>query len=489
MRRLALVALFPALALANPSARGPSSSEPSYLLPSAPGGRAIAILTVGDGVEHPFPYRLAGVPDGMGAFDNGDGTFTLLVNHELKPDEGIPRAHNLGAGKAGGAFVSRWRIRTEDLRVVEGSDLIRTVQLWHEGRYQHALDPVLNRFCSSDLAAPSAFAWGDLGTSARLYLTGEEYEEGGRGFGVVVTGPEAGRAYELPHLGRISFENIVANPAPQRLTVVACLDDAGRATDVKTGFPSEVYIFVGEKRATGNEVERAGLVNGRLFGVRVEGTDGEDRELGLSRERRRPFARFFLVEMKEDVPLQDHAALQAAAFVQGVTRFQRVEDGHWDPANPEDLYFTTTDEMGGNARLFRLRFDDLARPERGGGIQIVREGRAVDGEMFDNLTVTRTGFAVVQEDPGGASRLARIWLFDLRGPASLEIARFDAARFAVGAPQLVTTDEESSGVIDASELLGPGWMLASVQAHTPAGDPELVQRGQIVALYVPQAVR
>jgi MYXO-CTERM domain-containing protein len=44
-------------------------------------------------------YRLAGIPDGMGAYDNGNGTFTLLVNHELGATSGIARAHG-----ASGAF-------------------------------------------------------------------------------------------------------------------------------------------------------------------------------------------------------------------------------------------------------------------------------------------------------------------------------------------------------------------------------------------------
>jgi len=37
---------------------------------------------------------------GLGAFDNGDGTFTVLMNHELGATSGVARAHG---GK--GAFV------------------------------------------------------------------------------------------------------------------------------------------------------------------------------------------------------------------------------------------------------------------------------------------------------------------------------------------------------------------------------------------------
>jgi hypothetical protein len=60
---------------------GPSSSASPYVLRAAPGVVTKAILTVGDSVGG---YRLVGIPDGLGAFDNGDGTFTLMMNHEIR---------------------------------------------------------------------------------------------------------------------------------------------------------------------------------------------------------------------------------------------------------------------------------------------------------------------------------------------------------------------------------------------------------------------
>jgi hypothetical protein len=48
----------------------------------------------------------------------------------------------------------------------------------------------------------------------------------------------------------------------------------------------------------------------------------------------------------------------------------------------------------------------------------------------------------------------------------------------------VTTDEESSGVIDMGAILGEGWYLLDVQAHYAKG-AELVEGGQLVALHVP----
>src|SRR5213079_2254745 len=77
-------------------------------------------------------------------------------------------------------------------------------------------------FCSGDLAPIGAFytAAGSIGTTERIYLTGEEAGAEGRAFAFVLTGSEAGRAYELPRLGNMSFENAVANPASSKTVVM-----------------------------------------------------------------------------------------------------------------------------------------------------------------------------------------------------------------------------------------------------------------------------
>jgi hypothetical protein len=59
---------------------------------------------------------------------------------------------------------------------------------------------------------------------------------------------------------------------------------------------------------------------------------------------------------------------------------------------------------------------------------------------------------------------------------------------SAGSPEFITQDEESSGVIDAGRLLGPGWFLLDVQAHTLSGDPELVEGGQLLAMFVDPAI-
>jgi hypothetical protein len=65
---------------------------------------------------------MVGIPDGLGAYYNGDGTFTVLMNHELPNTAGVVRDHG-----AKGAFVSEWVINKSDLSGISGDDLIKTV--------------------------------------------------------------------------------------------------------------------------------------------------------------------------------------------------------------------------------------------------------------------------------------------------------------------------------------------------------------------------
>src|SRR5215510_5731309 len=199
-------------ALAN-AITGPSSSQSPYIVRSQPGVVTKAILTVGDSVnlkpDGLTPYRMVGIPDGLGAFDNGDGTFTLLMNHEIADGLGITRAHG-----APGAFVSKWIIRKADLTVLHGEDLIQNVLVWNNTTSQYEPATVAQktffRFCSADLPALSAFydSASRLGYNGRIYMNGEEVSEG-RAFAHLLNGT----SYELPWLGKIARENSVANPA------------------------------------------------------------------------------------------------------------------------------------------------------------------------------------------------------------------------------------------------------------------------------------
>ena len=265
MKRLRVVALAGALACimaaigatATGGWTGPSSSQSPYLVRSQAGIIFKSILTTGDSVPRVGggTYRMVGIPDGLGAFDNGDGTFTVLMNHELNGTVGVPRTHG---GK--GAFVSKWVIDKSNLSVVSGEDQIKTVNLWSNGAYQPAANVTFSRFCSADLPRLSALhnAESGKGYNGRIFMDGEENGAEGRAFAHVVAD---GSSWELPGIGKFSFENSLANWGTGDHTIVAATDDQG-------GGRGQVYVYAGDKKTSGNPVEKAGLTGGALYGIR-----------------------------------------------------------------------------------------------------------------------------------------------------------------------------------------------------------------------------
>ena len=223
---------------------GPSSSEPPYLVRTKPGIVTKNILTVGERSA----VKMVGIPDGLGAFDNGDGTFTVLMNHEIGPARGR-RDHG---GK--GAFVSKWVIDKASLEVLSGDDLIQELEFTGGAKE-------INRLCSGDLPEVSAFhneATG-LGTTERIYMSGEESGAEGRAFGHVVTGDDAGPATNCP----------TSASSPGRTPSPCPTPETRPSSSAWTTGGGQVYVYVGTKQATGNTVEKAGLTNGELYGVKV----------------------------------------------------------------------------------------------------------------------------------------------------------------------------------------------------------------------------
>nr|MBA3323048.1 DUF839 domain-containing protein [Pyrinomonadaceae bacterium] len=314
------------------------------------------------------------------------------------------------------------------------------------------------------------------GFDGRIFMNGEEIGAEGKAYGNLLDGT----TYELPRLGKFSWDNSVANPATGDKTVVVGTDDST---------PGQVYIYVGDKTNTGNEVERAGLNNGNLYGIRVTGVTDEPRATGI------PSGTTFDLFNFGDVTNTTGAQLQAASEANNVTEFLRPEDGAWDPKNSNHFYFVTTDRFDtiknpgtpanqiGRSRLWRLRFNDASNPTLGGQIDMLLDGTEPH-QMFDNMTVTRRGQIFLQEDPGNQDYLAKLWRYNIAGDNLNLIAQHDPDRFLPGAPNFLTRDEESSGIIDAEEILGEGWFLLDVQAHFSIPG-ELVEGGQLLALFNP----
>jgi hypothetical protein len=480
--------LKPARALA---ARGlaPSTTTEPYLLPTIQGVRTVPILTVGDSVGG---YRMVGIPDGLGAFNSDRHDFTLIMNHELLGTSGIARAHG-----SMGAFVSRWKIDRSTLEVVKGEDFTSSpdkVFLWDPAAQKYVPGTtVWERHCSADLPKQGAFWHQGKGTLERIYMNGEEVSQG-RAWARIATGPHAGEVWQLPRFGRMAYENAVASPYPQNKTVVMLTDDGALSTaGTASAFPSEVYVYVGTKTNRGSAIERAGLTNGSLYGLKIsvngQAVTEESNEFGLGTAASGFVgAGRFSLHNFGDVSGLDALALEEASIAAGVTRFQRPEDGAWDPRrrNRDNFYFVTTASLTLNCRLWHLRFDDIEHPERGGTIEMLLKGTEGHG-MLDNVTIDRLGRIVMDEDPGNNARVSKVWAYQISTGEFVEVAHHNPAFFDpanLGTPAFITPDEETSGIIDAAHILGPGWFFLDVQAHKLSTDTELVEGGQLLAMFI-----
>ncbi len=446
---------------------GPSSSESPYVVGTQPGVVTKSVLTAGD-TPLSGGYRMAGIPDGLGAFDNEDGTFTLLMNHEFGSGVGVIRAHG-----AKGAFVSKWVISKNDLTVMSGEDLIQNVHTWNGTGWAAHQTVAFNRFCSATLAPINAFynAESGRGYNGRIYTNGEETTDG-RAWAHLLSGD----SYQLAALGRLGFENVVPHPDAGDYTVVMAEDD--------TSPRGQVYVFRGMKQTyTGsNPIEAAGLASGTLYGIRVPAI-ANDMETNDSALPLHTPSRFEGVSLGDARSVTQTSTLETTSNNAHVTLFQRPEDGTWDPWHPNDFYFVTTASFTGRSRLWRLRYDSAANPAAGGWITMLLDGN--EGQkMMDNITIDRRGRLIIQEDPGEQDHIAKVWALNTSTATLSMVAQHDPERFAPGAPDFLTIDEESSGVIDMGAILGDGWYLLDVQAHYANGT-ELVEGGQLVALHVP----
>lgn len=495
-RKLLSVLVAGALAVIGASAQaatGPSSSATPYVTSTAAGVDVTSILTVGDAASN--GYRMVGIPDGLGAYDNGNGTFTVLMNHELGATEGIARAHG-----AKGAFVSEWVINKSDFTVISGNDLATQHNVWNSTTSSYVAATTTNSFarlCSADLPAASAFynATTGMGTQSRIFMNGEEAGNEGRAYAFIATGTSKGQAYELPKLGKMSWENSVANPYAGNKTIVIGLDDST---------PGQVYVYSGNKTNTGSDIERAGLTNGTLAGIKVNTANAQGNAYGTASgnlEQGQINGSFTTVAVDT---LVDGTTQQAAARAAGITEFARPEDGHW--ADAKTFYFVTTGADPDNianvgngpiatqtARLYKLTFADGVNGEvdyASGQVNMVLDSSSLVGtdgaaaRSFDNMVVADNGDILIQEDPGNTSYIAKTWLY--KNGVATQILESDRTRFlGTGA---LTQDEESSGIIEVTSILGRNdgkrYFLADMQAHYGIAG-ELVQGGQLYMVSMP----
>ena len=477
---------------------GPSTQTPPYVLPVGDGVHTKSLLTVSDGGSASNGYEMVGIPDGLGLIARKDSRdFRLIMNHELRVEQGVARRH----GREG-AFVSDLEIDSDTHEVEEGRDLIDPdIRYWNYPTQTYRTgvpsdggtnprDPSdtfaaqtaeFARFCSSFLTARGQLFNEDTGRGyrGRVYFANEENGDEGRLFGVTTQG----QAQQLPRLGLFSWENTIAAPNEKDTTLVMGNEDTAAG---------QLWVYVGKKQNVGNAFDKSGLTNGANFVVDLQdqATDS-DAEFRFKYGKGDPTP-FSLRFVDWD---RSGARQNADALAVGLT-LNRIEDGVFDPRHPNDFYFVTTEGAPGTVPsepsvtrdgggLWRLRFKDIERPNKGGTLELLLDGsEAPHLNKPDNMGIDTRGNLMIQEDPGNNAQLARIVAYDVDTGDRGVVAEFDPALFRQGAPGFITQDEESSGIIPAGRALGSGWWLFDAQVHKANPEADKVEYGQLLALRV-----
>ena len=502
---VALLAVIAAAASVVATATGTTSIKP-YVVPIGDDYEIKPLFSVDDRVPlldgaPGQQYRMVGIPDGLGAHPNGDGTNTLYMNHEL-PSTSLSQPV-VGGPTNRGAFVSRW-ILDSDGDPIAGKRAYDTV--WEENTLIGPAPEVgnssraLSRFCSGFLAGPQN------GFDRPIYLTGEEEATAANSFDGL--GSQAVAVYDdelhaLPRMGRFSRENTVVQPGHGTRTVVFPTEDGPPTLD------SQLYMYVGKKdRSEGAGVlSRNGLDTGKLYVFR---------SLDPDRNSERDFVAGSVKGEWIEIPNaagMTAAALEEAADQAGAMTFVRPEDAAFNPRNRHELFFNTTGSSSGAdegvnelGRLYSLRLHP-GNPLKPAKLDIVFNTDTIvaqGGDIAispDNLDASDR-YLMINEDGTADSRPVMaakgrdgsIWRLDLvEGPvgavgadasSATRVAELDPpGRDGVAVGPGVW---ETSGVIDTTAIFGADTWLSDVQAHPPTAAPGgtsvTVEDGQLFLL-------
>jgi hypothetical protein len=423
------------------------------------------------------------------------------MNHELRGTQGVVRRHGNK-----GAFVSELEIDSDTYEVEEARDLIDSdVRYWDYVTQTYgpspstggvnprdpsdtflAQTPEFNRFCSASITE-----WGQLynkasknGYRGQIYFANEENGDEGRLFGVTMNG----QAQQLPRLGQLSWENTIAADTNSDTTLVIGNDDSG---------DGQLFVYAGTKQSSGNAFDEAGLTNGinRALDLKDEAVSNDAQfRAKYGKGKAVPFT----LGAEEVVDWDSSGARQNKDAVANGLSLNRIEDGLFDPRHPNDYYVLTTEGSPGvvpsepavtrdGGGLWKVHFKDVDNPEKGGTIELLLDGsEAPFLNKPDNMGIDKQGNLLIQEDPGNNAQLARIVAYDIDTGDRGVVAEFDPALFRTGGAGFLTQDEESSGIIDGSRVLGKGWFLFDAQVHKASPDPAKVELGQLMALHVPK---
>lgn len=350
-----------------------------YAVSIVPGYETVKLLSVGDTVpETSQPgkeYQMVGIPDGLGAHGNGDGTAAVYMNHELTGSTLSEPVLSDPLNK--GALVSKL-IVDEDGTVLLGERAYDTV--YNENLFVGPAAAVGNttrpfsRFCSGSLAGP------EDGFDRYIYLTNEEEGTPANTFdtlGGVTVAIFDNELHTLPKLGRFAWENTLVQPNQGSRTVIMGMEDGPAALDPAVE-NSQVYMYVGKKdrRAGASVLRRNGLDNGKLY-VLAPAEPADSSEAAFA-------GGTIEVEWVEIPNAGDlaEAQLEAASDEAGAIRVARPEDGAFNKRDRNEFFFVTTGGAAGAnelGRLYSLRIHP-GNPTKNGELTVVYNAdEVIDG--------------------------------------------------------------------------------------------------------------
>ena len=242
-------------------------------------------------------------------------------------------------------------------------------------------------------------------------------EDQGTAWARIATGNHAGETWHLPRRERTAYENVVASPHPQEKTIVVRLDDSSITTApvIKNNYFPATSIFISAERGK-TDIQLSQRVSPMgTFTVskshskaiplpRRATISGSGPQYGIHRQGQVQPTQYGRRFRSSSVQIEN------LSFAAGVTRFQRVEDGAWDPERKKIL-FRHHREVNRKLPSVAAALRRIERPQRGGTIEILL--KEDEGQDVDNVTIDHRGRIFVDEDPGGNDRVAKIWMYDI----------------------------------------------------------------------------
>jgi hypothetical protein len=481
-----------------------AADAPVYMIAASDGATLSVIATTGDTISGEV---LRGIPDGMGATKNADGTLTLLSNHEISTGADVPNKKDSGTW---GSSISKMTFDPATKKITKLENWMKSMSYYNYTTakwgptWEQSLPvgfPTVDaygavagtngilRLCSGDLVPAGGFAYTEkdaktkknvtYGYKDAVFLTGEESGDVSRAFAFDANG----NGMQLPKMGLAGWENFLTKPGTGKTTIVMGNED-NNATD------SQLYMYVGTKQTTGaNFAEKAGLTNGKLYTIALEN------HLSDNSVRTAPKGTKIKVGFNEINTNPKYGKLGTMSQANGTT-FSRVEDGEFDSKNPNVYYFVTTesnkDPLATTPRpgatysrdggaLWKMTFADAKDPFKGATMEMLLNGtEAPYLTKPDNITIDDE-YILIQEDPGNNAHIARLVAYRKSDGKIAEIAKFDEQYFITGAAKFMTQDEESSGIINVNKFLKASgdtkshyFLNAQVHAKLSVARPDLV---------------